>query len=163
MQLSISGHILQSNRLEQFSYTDQDYEGFRKYLTDRKFSYTTFTEQSFSELIDNAKKEKYYDMHKELFTALEKDIAHSLEEDLSTFRKEIQELIEDEIVGRYFYEDGAIAWSVRSDEQVKKAVEVVNNKELYSSILSGKKSLLTTGATVKILAGKGGKCKAEGG
>jgi carboxyl-terminal processing protease len=147
---------------QQFTYTDQDYEGFRKYLTERKFSYTTFTEQSFSELIDNAKKEKYYDMHKEMFTALEKDIAHSLDEDLSTFRKEIQELIEDEIVGRYFYEDGAIAWSVRSDEQVKKAVEVVNNKELYSSILSGKKSLLTTGATVKILAGKGESVRLKG-
>jgi carboxyl-terminal processing protease len=147
---------------EQFSYSDKDYEAFGKYLTDRKFSYSTFTEQSFSELVDNAKKEKYYDIHKDLFDALEKDIAHSLDEDLTAFRKEIQELIEDEIIGRYFYEDGAIAWTVRSDEQVKKAIEVVNNKELYTSILSGKKTLLTTGSTKKIMAVKGGNERLKG-
>jgi carboxyl-terminal processing protease len=139
---------------EQFIYTDQDFELFKQFLIDRKFSYTTFTEQSFSDLVENAKKEKYYEMHKDLFTALEKDISHSVEEDLSTFRKEIQELIEDEIIGRYFYEDGAIAWTVRSDVQVKKAIEVVNNEELYTSILSGKKTLLTTGNKEKIIAGK---------
>jgi carboxyl-terminal processing protease len=147
---------------EQFSYTDQDYDGFKKFLTDRNFSYTTFTEQSFSELVDNAKREKYYDMHKDLFSALEKDIAHSLSEDLSAFRKEIQELIEDEIIGRYFYEDGAVAWTVRSDEQVKKAIEVVNNKELYTSILSGKKTLLTTGKKEKIFAGINGSERLKG-
>jgi carboxyl-terminal processing protease len=139
-----------------FTYTDKDYEAFGKFLKDRKFSYTTFTEQSFSELVDNAKREKYYEMHKDQFDLLEKEIAHSLDEDLSTFRKEIQELIEDEVIGRYFYEDGAIAWTVRSDEQVKKAIEAVNNKELYSSILSGKKTLLTTGGKEKIVAVKGG-------
>jgi carboxyl-terminal processing protease len=147
---------------EQFSYSDKDYEMFRKFLNDRNFSYTTSTEQSFSDLVENAKREKYYDIHKDLFTALEKDIAHSLDEDLTTFRKEIQELIEDEIVGRYFYEDGSIAWSVRSDEQVKKAIEVVNNKELYTSILSGKKTLLTTGKKDKILASENAIEKLKG-
>jgi len=147
---------------EQFTYSDKDYEAFATFLKDRKFSYTTFTEQSFSELVDNAKKEKYYEMHKDLFAALEKDIAHSINEDLTAFRKEIQELIEDEIIGRYFYEDGAIAWTVKSDEQVKKAVEVVNNKELYTSILSGKKTLLTTGSSKKIMAGRGGNERLKG-
>jgi carboxyl-terminal processing protease len=146
----------------QFSYSDKDYEAFRKFLKDRNFSYTTFTEQSFTELVDNAKREKYYEMHKELFTELEKDISHSLDEDLATFRKEIQELIEDEIIGRYFYEDGAIAWTVRSDEQVKKAIEVVNNKDLYTSILSGKKTLITKGGNVKVLAGKEGPERVKG-
>jgi carboxyl-terminal processing protease len=147
---------------EQFVYTDQDYNGFKKFLNDQGFSYTTFTEQSFSDLVENAKREKYYEMHKDLFTALEKDIAHSLDEDLATFRNEIQGLIEDEIIGRYFYEDGAIAWTVKNDEQVKKAVEVVNNKELYSSIISGKKTLLTTGKNEIIVAGKNGDRRIKG-
>ena len=76
-------------------------------------------------------------MHKDLFTALEKDLAHSLDEDMTLFRKEITDLIEDEIISRYFYEDGAIAWTLKDDDQVAKAVEVLNNKSLYTSILKG--------------------------
>ena len=88
--------------------------------------------------IPNAKKEKYYDLHKDLFSELEKDITHSLDQDLTIFRNEITELLEDEIIGRYFYEAGAIAWTIKKDEQVNKALEILNNKEKYSSVLNGK-------------------------
>jgi carboxyl-terminal processing protease len=76
-------------------------------------------------------------MHKDLFTALENHLAHSLDEDMKLFRKEITGLLEDEIISRYLYEDGAIAWTLKDDEQVAKAVEVLNNKNLYTSILKG--------------------------
>ena len=52
---------------EQFSFTDQDYSDFKTFLLNRSFSYKTVTEESLNELIANAKKEKYYDIHKELF------------------------------------------------------------------------------------------------
>jgi carboxyl-terminal processing protease len=130
---------------QQFSFTDQDYNDFKALLLNRNFSYKTDTEESFNELITNAKKEKYYDAHKELFTELEKDIAHSLDQDLTQFRSEITDLIEDEIIGRYFYEDGSIAWTIKKDEQITKALEVLNNKEEYKSVLSGKSgSILVT-------------------
>jgi carboxyl-terminal processing protease len=120
---------------EQFSLTDKDYTDFKTMLLNRHFSYKTNTEESFNELITSAKKEKYYDIHKDLFTALEKDIAHDLDQDLTMFRSEISDLIEDEIISRYFYEDGAIAWTIKKDEQVLK----------YSSILKGKSgSILIT-------------------
>ena len=93
---------------DQFRLTDQDYDDFKTFLKNRKFNYKTVTEESLSELITNAKKEKYYDIHKDLFDDLEKDIAHSLDQDLMLFRKEISDLLEDEIISRYFYESGAI-------------------------------------------------------
>jgi carboxyl-terminal processing protease len=122
----------------QFIFTDQDYTDFRNFLLGRKFDYKTGTEQSLNELINNAKKEKYYDLHKDLFNEIEKDITHSLDQDLSIFKPEIKELLEEEIVGRYFYDEGAIAWTIKNDDQVNKAIEVLNNKDKYSSILSGK-------------------------
>jgi carboxyl-terminal processing protease len=117
-------------------------------LLNRKFSYKTNTEESFNELIASAKREKYYDIHKDLFTALEKDLAHDLDQDLTMFRSEISDLIEYEIISRYFYEDGAIKWTIKNDEQVLKALEILNNKEEYSSILKGKTgSILITRKT----------------
>jgi carboxyl-terminal processing protease len=131
---------------QQFNFTDEDYIDFKKYLISRNFNYNTVTEESLTELISNAKKEKYYDMHKSLFTDLEKDITHSLDQDLTVFKTEITELISDEIISRYFYEEGAIAWTLKTDEQVKKALEILNNKDEYNSILKGKpKSVQASG------------------
>ncbi|MCJ7821455.1 MAG: hypothetical protein MUP53_09640, partial [Bacteroidales bacterium] len=89
---------------------------------------------------------KYYEMHKDLFSKLENDITHSLDKDLKMFRDEISDLIEGEIIRRYFYEEGAIAWTIKKDEQVQRALEVLNNKEEYASVLNGKSgSILITG------------------
>ena len=128
---------------EQFKFTDKDYDDFKTFLINRKFNYRTSTEESLNELITNAKKEKYYDIHKDLFNDLEKDVAHSLDQDLKLFRNEITDLLEDEIISRYFYENGAISWTIKKDEQVLKARDILNNKEEYSSILKG-----TAGAIV---------------
>jgi carboxyl-terminal processing protease len=128
---------------DQFRFTDQDFTNFKNYLTNKNFNYKTITEQSFNELVTNAKKEKYYDIHKDLFIALEKDIEHDLGEDMTTFKDEITELLTDEIIGRYFYEDGAIKWTLKTDEQVLKALDILNNKEKYSSILNGKSGQLS--------------------
>ena len=122
---------------EQFKFTDQDFDDFKTFLLNRKFSYKSVTEESLNELITNAKKEKYYDIHKDLFNDLEKDITHNLDQDLKMFRNEITDLIEDEIISRYFYEGGAIEWTIKKDDQIMKARDILNNKEEYNSILKG--------------------------
>ncbi len=128
---------------ELFSFSDTDYNYFKEYLQKRNFSYKTVTEQSLNELIDIARKEKYYEQHKSLFEALEKDLSHNLDQDLDNFRAEITELLEDEIIRRYFYESGAIAATIKKDEQVMKAMEVLNNRKIYESLLNG-----TSGSTL---------------
>ena len=120
------------------NFTDQDYNSFKEFLSTRKFKYNTSTEDSFNDLISNAKREKYYDLYKEAFDQLEKDITPNLDKDITTFKNEITDLIEDELSGRYFYQEGSIELALKTDKQVKKAVEVLNNKELYTSILDGK-------------------------
>ena len=123
-----------------FIFTDKDYAEFRNMLLTRNFSYKTVTETSLNALIENAKKEKYYDIHKDLFTQLEKDVTHNLDHDLTLFRPEISELIEEEIISRYFYEEGAIEWGLKKDDQISKAIEILNDPSRYSSVLTGKTS-----------------------
>lgn len=131
---------------EEFRFTDKDYSDFSDFLKERKFTYTTVTEESLSELIANARREKYYELHSDLFDELKETVTHNLDHDLNVFREEITELLEDEIIGRYFYESGAIAWTVKKDVQVLKALEVLNNREKYNSILVGRTgSLITSG------------------
>ena len=125
--------------------TDEDYSDFRKFLIERRFYYRTGTQEILADLIETAKREKYYDMHKDLFTTVENDLDHNMDEDLNNFKGEIKELLEDEIISRFFYEDGAIEWTLPKDEQVKKAVEILKNKGVYNSILIGKKGQILTG------------------
>jgi carboxyl-terminal processing protease len=130
---------------EQFSFSSKDYADFKAMLLKRDFSYKTGTEESLNDLIATAKKEKYYEIHKDIFSSLQKDLAHDLEEDLTMFQPEIADLIEDEIISRYFYESGEIAWTIKKDVQVLKALEILNKDEEYNSILQGKSgSILVT-------------------
>jgi carboxyl-terminal processing protease len=124
--------------LSSFVFTDSAYNDFTTMIKERGFSYKTVTESSVNELIENAKKEKYYDLHKDLFTRLEKEVSHNLDHDLSLFRSEITELLEDEIISRYFYDAGAIAWSLDKDEQIIKALEILNDPAKYMSLLNVK-------------------------
>jgi len=122
---------------ENFAITDKEYNDFKDFLKSRNFSYKTNTEESLNELIETAKKEKYYEQNKELFASLEKDLSHSIDKDLDNFRPEIVDLIEDEILRRYFYEEGALAAGIKKDELVKRAAEILGNSKMYDSILKG--------------------------
>jgi len=123
--------------IEEIKITDEDFNDFISFLEERGFNYQTYTEKSFSELVENAKKEKYYEPNRELFSALQKEITHNLRKELLNYKEEISELLCDEIVSRYFYEEGAIKWSVKYDDQIQKALEVLKNKALYRAILEG--------------------------
>ena len=122
---------------ENVKISDKDYDDFKEFITKRNFTYKTNTEESFGDLVENAKREKYYELHKDLFSALEKDLSHSISQDLDNFRNEITDLLEDEIIRRYFYEEGALAAGIKEDDQVKKAIEILNNRKQYDSILKG--------------------------
>jgi carboxyl-terminal processing protease len=138
---------------DQFILSDQDYADFRKFLIDKNFSYKTSTEESFADMVSNAKKDKYYEKHRDLFNTVEKEITHNLDEDLASYKPEITQLLSEEIIARYFYEDGAIAWSIMRDDQVKKAVSVLADKAMYSSILSGKTAAVPVKGKNKVVAG----------
>jgi carboxyl-terminal processing protease len=123
---------------DQYKFTDKDFADFRNFLVARKFDYTTNTERSFADLITNATKDKYYDLHKDLFDELKKDITHNLNQDLTLFHDEITELLNEEILGRYFYQEGAIAQTINQDKQIMKAMEVLKNPEKYEALLNVK-------------------------
>jgi carboxyl-terminal processing protease len=122
---------------------DEEYNNFKLYLEEREFAYETATEDALSRLLNNAKEEKYYEVNKALFDDLKFKLEHNLNNDLHVFKDEIVRLIEDEIVLRYYYEEGMIKHTTYRDIQINKAVEVLKDKAIYSSTLDGKRGLLS--------------------
>lgn len=112
------------------------YGQFARFLKERSFSYKTATAAGLESLISTAKREKYYELFSSEFADLEAKLAVNLSKDLELFRPEITELLEDDIIERYFYEEGAIEHAVMKDSVIIKAVELLNDRVRYNSILS---------------------------
>ena len=72
----------------------------------------------------------------EEFRALEQKLNHNLDRDLDYFAKPIKEQIAEEIATRYFYQRGAVMQRLKDDEDLDKAIEVLNSPEKYKEILS---------------------------
>jgi carboxyl-terminal processing protease len=120
-----------------FTFTDQDYSDFLKFIKGKNFDYQTESELKLNELVNVAKREKYYNLANPEFAALQEKLAHDKENDLQVFNPEIRELIAEEIVGRYAYQKGRIQYTLQSDVQLRKAIEIMDNPTLFQSILNG--------------------------
>jgi carboxyl-terminal processing protease len=119
-----------------FRITDADYADFTKWLSDKEYDYETKSEKSLDELKEVAEKEKYYDAMKPEFEALKKKMIHDKQADLLKFKDEIMQLLQDEIVSRYYYQKGRVEASFDYDPEIQKAVEALKDKQVYSSIMN---------------------------
>lgn len=122
----------------EFQITDEIWQDFVSYLSDKTYEYTTYTENIISDLRKVADEENYMDNLKQQIDLLEKTYKEAKKEDLNRNRKEISELLADAILLHYYYRKGCIEASLSFDPDVKKAVEVLGNPIEYQKILSGK-------------------------
>ncbi len=119
---------------DEFAVTPEIYADFVKYVKEQDFKYESKTEEELDNLLEVAKREKYYDISKDEFDKLKSKLGHNLDQDLEHFKKEVSELLTDEIVSRYYYQKGAIKAALKEDMDIKKAVEILHKPDGYASI-----------------------------
>ncbi|WP_073570881.1 S41 family peptidase [Algoriphagus zhangzhouensis] len=119
-----------------FKISNQDYDEFVAWLDGKEYDYTTYLEKSMDELKENAEKAPYYDEIKDQIEALEKRVHHSKEQDLVTYADEVRKVISEEIVSRYYFQEGMVEASLNDDSDVKAAVEVLNAPSKVTQILT---------------------------
>lgn len=122
-----------------FKLTDADYADFKQMLKKRNFTYDRQSESMLKNLKEMAEFEGYLEGAKEEFAALEKKLQHNLDLEIDRFEKDIKPLIAEEIVKRYYFERGAVQESLKDDVGLKKAIEVLQNPQEYTDILTVKK------------------------
>jgi carboxyl-terminal processing protease len=123
---------------KEFKVSEEEYQQFVKWLTGREYDYTTKVETTLEDLVNNAKKEKYYDAIKGQIESLKTQISHNKEKDLQTFKSEIKELLEEEIVSRYYLQKGVVEATFDNDEDIQAALKIFNDQPGFNKILSGK-------------------------
>ncbi|MBT8195709.1 MAG: S41 family peptidase [Bacteroidia bacterium] len=121
-------------KANEFKLTDEDFNSFVNFLSDKTYDYTTQSEKAIEELKKLTMKDKYYEGLKTEYEALKNKIYHNKQEDLKTNKKEIMLLLQNEIVSRYYFEKGRIESSFVDDKDVKMAISALKDKDIYTSI-----------------------------
>jgi len=124
---------------KEFELSDAEYQDFVKWLADKEYDYSTKVENTLEDLVNYSKKEKYYDAIKPQVESLKAQISHNKEKDLLTFKDEIREYLEEEIVSRYYLQKGMVEASFDDDEDVMAAIKIFNNPSEFKKILQGGK------------------------
>ncbi len=123
------------NNVSDFSFTDNDYGTFKKFVSSSDFSYETKAEKALKQAISSEDGSIYGSNVASGYKNLLAEIEKSKLTALDTYQKEIQKNLEDEIVKRYFYRDGLYEYSVLKDEAILAATELLSNNEKYGAIL----------------------------
>lgn len=118
-----------------FKLTDAEYEEFMSYLTNKEYDYTTKSEELLTDFEKIAQEEKYYDGIKPDFEKLKASIMHDKKQDLIKHKTEIKSLVEEEIIGRYYYRTGRIEGGFEHDVELQEAVKVLSAPDKYSALL----------------------------
>ena len=120
---------------EEFELSDADYEDFKQFLKNNNFAYKLKSTELLKRLKELAEIEGYGEIASEDFNALEKTLSPNIEKDVELFKKDIVQLLGEEIVKRYYYQKGAIRYQLRNDTELEKALEILNDKERYDNFL----------------------------
>ena len=123
--------------LDSLKLTDSDISRFGELLVEKNFYYKTSSEKLLGELVRVAKSEELYDDNSETIEKLKTGLSHSLERDMETYEKDVIELIESELAGRYFYDSGMVRYSLTRDSQVSAAIGIAGDRARYASLLKG--------------------------
>lgn len=119
-----------------FKFSDEEYDEFVEWLGDKDYDYTTKVEKTVKDLINNAKEEQYFEDIEGQIESLRVKVQHNKETDLQKFKNEIISMLEQEIVSRYYLQEGIVEASFKEDPEIIKAIDVLGNNELYAKTLT---------------------------
>ncbi|MBL7923323.1 MAG: S41 family peptidase [Bacteroidia bacterium] len=119
-----------------FRISDAEYDDFIRWQSDKKYDYTTDSEKKLEELKEKAEKEKYFDHIKSEYETVKKMLAHDKATDLQLNKEEVKILLENEIVSRYYYQNGRIETSFDDDPDILLGIRALKDQNVYQAILN---------------------------
>jgi len=119
-----------------FVLSDADFKAFMDYLVEKKFTYTTQTEKSYNALLEMAQYEGLDKQAKAEFTALKTKLMPDITKNIADNKTEVTELLSLEIIKRYYYQKGEIQFSLRTDKDLKVALNLLKPEGKYLKTLN---------------------------
>ena len=122
--------------IENFEITDEIFNNFVEFLSDKEYQYTTATEDALDIFKEITDEEGTSDLISEEFNLLIEKIKLNKENDLRNNKEEIKEFLSNEIVSRYYYQEGRIIDRLKHDKDIDEALRLFKNMDEYHSLLN---------------------------
>lgn len=118
-----------------FNLKEADYSDFKNYLSTHQTDFETKTETAFKSAIEKAGDDNLSGNLTKSYETLLLNIYEEKLKELDKNKIEILDKLTDEIVKRYYYEEGVYKQKATFDTTILKAVSVLNNTSSYKKIL----------------------------
>jgi carboxyl-terminal processing protease len=116
-----------------FAFSAIQYRDFVTWLEGKDWAYTI--EPSIDQLLKQAQDESYTAGIKEKIVLLKTQIQHHKEEDLQKFEESIKLILQEEIISRYYCQEGAIEAMLAHDQSIQKACALFQDMRQYHGLL----------------------------
>ena len=120
---------------DKFQLSDDEYALFKTYVLNAKLNYSTAAQNALKKLKLEAEKEGTFDDLKAEYENILVKISPDPAKDLDKYRIEIAEMLENEIVSRYYFQKGRTINSFEHDPAVIKAIQTAMDDNSYNAIL----------------------------
>jgi carboxyl-terminal processing protease len=121
---------------KEFRLSDSDYDDFKQRVIKAGFTYDQVSKKQLAELEKAIRFEGYYDDAKSELEALKAKIDHhDVARDLDLHRDEIRHMLEQDIMGAYYYQAGQLQLGLRVDKQLKEAMRILTTDGEYKKVL----------------------------
>ncbi len=115
-----------------FEFSNADFDSFKNYLRNVDTSFVTPQERLFKKAF---KSEKDNQLIKKDYEALRASINDKKVKEISKNSDVLMPYIENEILERFIYQKGLYKRSLQKDDEIKAALDLLNNTSKYNSIL----------------------------
>jgi carboxyl-terminal processing protease len=121
---------------EKFKLGEKDFSDFNKFLENGNYNLVTAAEKELENAVKKAKEEGIYDNLKNKFDQMKAKIEVSKKQDLISSKNKIIEILEEEIVSRYYFEKGKIQLRLKRDKDVQEAITLFADQNRFKKLLS---------------------------
>lgn len=119
-----------------FSITDEDYADFCAFIEDKDIPYESDTRKALKALEKALEKDLYTESLGSVVETLRAELKDDKMSNMLTYRDEIMDALNSDIVLRYAYQQGVQEHMAASDKEVEQAVELILDVQRYRDILN---------------------------
>ncbi|OIP82089.1 MAG: peptidase S41 [Porphyromonadaceae bacterium CG2_30_38_12] len=120
----------------EFELSNEDFDDFVKFLTEKKFTYKSESEKMYAEFLDLARSEGIDKYAAEALKNLEIKIKPDVQRNILDNKADVSELLSLELMKRYYFQKGQVEFSLRKDNDLKLAIRNLTDQALYFKILN---------------------------
>lgn len=118
-----------------FHLSAEEFEEFKQFMANSGFTYDNRAKRTLKLVRQIAEQEGYSTSAQAELDALEAKLSRNLSDDLQHWEKEVHRVVESMIVGFYHYDTGIVEYNLRQDDDLNKAIEILNDNQQYKNIL----------------------------